>query len=742
MVLTQLASANLEGLCSKEQLELLNTVDSLRSQGVSHYISLPQIIVCGDQSSGKSSVLEAISGVSFPVQSGLCTRFPTELILRKATHSAVKVSIIPHRKDEDSSSDFYEQLDTLQQLPELIENAKAYMGIKTLGKAFSNDVLRIEISGPDRPHLTIVDLPGLIHSETKNQSASDVSLITDIVKSFMAKQRSIILAVISAKNDYANQIVLKLARDTDPKGLRTLGIITKPDTLAPGSGSEKTYISLAKNMDIEFRLGWHILRNRDTDADKWTLAQRDAHEKEFFSNSAWSDLPSSCLGIAPLRSRLSKLLLHQIASELPSLMDDITCEIDLCETALRRYGLPRTSPQEQRIYLIQISQSFQALVQAAIDGTYTDPFFSDSKSASGYEKRIRAVIQNLSREFATDMAQNGRYYRIVDSDEKSTEPEKYVLLTRTEFVNKVVDMMVHRRGRELPNSFSPAIVTDLFREQSKLWEPIVKRHIGKVWDAARLFLNYLVSHISDAETQEAITEAVVKPKLHAILDSLHDKAAVLLRPYRNDHPITYNSDFSDALQKIRLTRQSSQLDEVLRKYFPRASLDSSSTYVDHNVNFAGLKRELVQNIEPDLYRWSASEVLDSAEAYYEIAFKRLIDEISIQVIETELVAEIREILSPLAVAQMEDDDMAAIVGEKEEVCVKRKKLELKLKLLKEGAQTCKKFSGFRVLEFKDDSEDDGTLETTTGADNSAKPVPTRQYMKKKKNKAPLAPKAA
>jgi uncharacterized Fe-S cluster-containing radical SAM superfamily enzyme len=71
--------------------------------------------------------------------------------------------------------------------------------------------------------------------------------------------------------------------------------------------------------------------------------------------------------------------------------------------------------------------------------------------------------------------------------------------------------------------------------------------------------------------------------------------------------------------------------------------------------------------------------------------------VSIQVIETGLIREIREILSPLVVAQMNEDDMAAIVGEKEEIRTARKNLEGKLKLLNEGAQTCKKFSGFQVL---------------------------------------------
>jgi Dynamin family len=76
----------------------------------------------------------------------------------------------------------------------------------------------------------------------------------------MGNKRSIILAVVSAKDDYANQIVTKLARDVDLKGLRTLGIITKPDTLHVGSESEKSFFSLANNENVVFRLGWHVLK--------------------------------------------------------------------------------------------------------------------------------------------------------------------------------------------------------------------------------------------------------------------------------------------------------------------------------------------------------------------------------------------------------------------------------------------------------------------------------------------------
>ena len=94
----------------------------------------------------------------------------------------------------------------------------------------------------------------LIHSETKQQSVSDVELVQEVVQSYMKESRSIILAMISAKNDYANQIVLKLARAADKKNNRTMNVITKFDTLIADFESEAMYVFFAKNQNVEFRL--------------------------------------------------------------------------------------------------------------------------------------------------------------------------------------------------------------------------------------------------------------------------------------------------------------------------------------------------------------------------------------------------------------------------------------------------------------------------------------------------------
>jgi hypothetical protein len=103
---------------------------------------------------------------------------------------------------------FRHEVTSLEDFVTLFEQAKDAMGLLSVGaNAFTEDILRVEISGPTQPQLTIVDLPGLIHSHNKHQTEHDVELVTSLVAKYMANPRSIILAVVSAKNDFPNQIV-------------------------------------------------------------------------------------------------------------------------------------------------------------------------------------------------------------------------------------------------------------------------------------------------------------------------------------------------------------------------------------------------------------------------------------------------------------------------------------------------------------------------------------------------------
>ncbi|KAI1076934.1 dynamin family protein [Whalleya microplaca] len=669
----QANTKTLNELCSEDQLELLKAIDRLRLQGIDHYISLPQIIVCGDQSSGKSSVLEAISGVLFPVKSNLCTRFPTELVLRRSDQTDVTVSIVPHSSlglsEQKRLSSFRKKLDGFEGFPQLVEEAQAAMGISTHGKAFSKDLLRIEITGADRPHLTIIDLPGLIHSETKQQSAADVGLVREVVEAYMKQRRSIVLAVVSAKNDYANQVVLKLARDVDKKGARTMGVITKPDTLIPGSGSEADYISLAQNQEVQFDLGWHVLKNLDSETQKGPslLGHRNSEEADFFSGGIWEQLPSSSLGINQLRNRLSSVLLRQIALELPSLICEIGFKLDGSSEQLQKLGEPHSTFEEQRLQLLQISQDFQSVVKNSINGIYNDALFSEAESEEGYSQRIRAVIQNLNKQFADELAQWGHKREISDTELAAADDdhEGPLFITRLKFVDHVQNLMQRSRGRELPGIFNSMITAELFHDQSAPWEIVARNHISRAWAAAKAFLKSIIEHVAHPSIKNALFQRVFEPALNNLLTVVNTKTTELLGSHRQIHPITYDQQYSEAIRSISDNQRKDRTEE-------------------------------------DVERVAACKALDCMHAYYGVSMKRFVDDVAVEVIERELLSVLPEIFSPVAVFTMPIILVGQIAGESQQSLARRKELTTQIEVLRNGSNTCKRFVDVRLGEDTND----------------------------------------
>ncbi|EGO58731.1 hypothetical protein NEUTE1DRAFT_78113 [Neurospora tetrasperma FGSC 2508] len=705
-------SGALSKLCSKDQQELLDAIDRLRLEGINNYVSLPQIIVCGDQSSGKSSVLEAISGVAFPIKANLCTRFPTEVVLRRTLDISAHVSIVPHEDanatEQKALFAFKEKMTSFDHLPDIIEKAKNYMGISTTqGKAFSNHRLRVEITGPDRPHLTIVDLPGLIHSETKNQTAADVQLIQNVVRSYMNESRSIILAVVSAKNDFANQVVLKLARAADPPGHRTLGIITKPDALHPGSESEKQYVDLAKNQEVEFRLGWHVLRNKDSDKEAKNVVDRDTMEQQFFTQGAWTELPLAHLGIDKLRERLSKVLLKQIASELPNVMEEIEAKFEACNAQIQKLGDPRAKEAEQRLYMYTLSQSFQSLVKAAVDGTYNHDFFKDAKTDTGYRQRIRAVVQTLNERFADEIASRGHHYAI-ETYHSRVVGDKMVLISEEKFIEHIECLLKRTKGRELPGTFNPMIVSDLFLEQARPWGDLAREHVQRAWEAANQFFDLIIAHIADASTLKTLKKEIFGPFMDEILADMMEKASELLIPHQSGHPITYNQSFTDALHTAREEQSKKRLEKAVRSFFGNQCTETdihhptngycsncrknSSGHSGTNIKeFVDALARTEQNPE----RFAAQEALSCLNAYYTVAMKRFIDDVAAQVIEDKLIDPLESILSPVSIFGMDSKQIAIIAGESEDSRIEREQLNKQLTVLQKGMDTCKRFTGMK-----------------------------------------------
>lgn len=442
---------------SENHRDLLDIVDKLRSRGVSHYVDLPQIIVCGSQSSGKSATLEALSGISFPTAEGLCTRFATELILRRGDRTEISVHIHPAagrtEKERINLAAFAPKTTDRDNVGKIIEAAKVAMGLTGEGaKIFSTDILRIELVSPDQPNLTIVDLPGLFGASDKNQSDADSTVVHKLVTTYMQQRRSIILAVVAADNAFANQPVTKLARDIDPSGTRTLGLLTKPDKVDKGSDTEKYYLELAQNRNVVLTLGWHVLRNKGFDTLDDTHEQRAQREAAFFKDSAWGILEPEQLGAENLQRRLREILWDKIRQGLPGVKTDVQRGIHDCQVKLAQLGSARDSRKEKQKYLMSISSRLTKLMQAAIDGVYANQFFeSYPGQKDAFERRLRANVQKILTNYSEKMTADGHALEVVEDDLDPQRASNFV--HRSGYLRTVKSLMEKCRGRELPGTY-------------------------------------------------------------------------------------------------------------------------------------------------------------------------------------------------------------------------------------------------------------------------------------------------
>jgi len=604
-------------LQSKDYRELLDVIDKLRSKGIGRYVDLPEIIVCGDQSAGKSSVLEAISGMSFPTKDNLCTRFPTELVLRRAPKAIVKVSI---NADAERSAEERERLSRFcyeddaasLDLGLVTEKAKEEMGLSQT-KVFCTDALHVELCGPTQPHLTLVDLPGLFHAGNTDQSETDAATVGDMVQSYMNRPRSIILAVVSAKNDFNLQAVTKIARKLDPKGVRTMGIITKPDTLDLGSDSEMAYIKLAQNRDVVFRLGWHVLINRDYARRNTSNAERDEFEEQFFMSGSWQSVDPMSLGVKSLRPRLSNVLKEQILRQLPHLLQDVKSGIDDCQSRLQRLGTERQTFETQRRYLLQVSRKFSTLMTAAVDGFYKDAFFGSAKTESGYQNRLRAVVQNTLTKFKDEMQAKGQMRTIVEAlPNQGPLGDGEVL--RSQYIEEVKDLVRKSRGCELPGTFNPLIIGELFSEQCQPWEGIAAAAKDSVMEAVYRTVRAILGHVAVAETAGGIVQLIGRglDDLRTVMDQ---QIRSLLAPHLHGHPITYNQSLLDNVQEVQDKRRRAGLEKVLVKLFgSKGPLQK----FDEIVSPLALLDLLVEHEKVDMESYASELAVDYMQAYYKV----------------------------------------------------------------------------------------------------------------------------
>lgn len=418
-------------LLSEYQTDLLDNLHSLRTLGLT--IPSTQIVVCGHWSIGKSSVLETLSGIPFPSQDRFRSQFVTEIVFRRSSEEKITISVIPSNRRWNVQYN----ITRLEDFPGWYENVRNAMGSIDTGKSDSKDILRIEICGCNQLPFTIIDLPAPTPSDD-SQPSRHVQLVSNLASSYLENPRTIILAIISATQSINSWAIPGLIQQVDPDFRSTLGIVTEPGKLVRDSQVEQEFLALAKNEIFKLGLGWHIVQSFESSSEngqKETLETRDIQEMSYFRESNFSILPSHAVGNHALRSHLSKAIFQNIQLELPKLISEVENRISARKTALDRPSPSRKTPFEQQLFLIQLSQSFQSICQAAIMGDYSHDFFRLDENA---DRRLSANLMHKHFEFAEQLQKFGSSWYIVDtvSDDPRSKTRAEVIKDATSRLSK------------------------------------------------------------------------------------------------------------------------------------------------------------------------------------------------------------------------------------------------------------------------------------------------------------------
>lgn len=334
------------GISDPALIKLVNKLqDVFATVGVNNPIDLPQIVVVGSQSSGKSSVLENIVGRDFlPRGSGIVTRRPLVLqLINRAPSQAngVNEELLDSTDKAANPDEWGEFLHVPGQKfydfnkirDEISRETEAKVGRNA---GISPAPINLRIYSPNVLTLTLVDLPGLTRVPVGDQPRDIERQIRDMIVKYIQKTNAIILAVTAANIDLANSDGLKLAREVDPEGQRTIGVLTKVDLMDEGTD----VVDILAGRIIPLRLGYVPVVNRgqrDIDNKKPINQSLEAEKNFFEEHKAYRNKSSYC-GTPYLARKLNLILMMHIKQTLPDIKARISSSLQKYTGELNSLG--------------------------------------------------------------------------------------------------------------------------------------------------------------------------------------------------------------------------------------------------------------------------------------------------------------------------------------------------------------------------------------------------------------------
>ncbi|KAF8865045.1 P-loop containing nucleoside triphosphate hydrolase protein [Acephala macrosclerotiorum] len=680
-----------ENLSNDSIREKLDFIEHLHAIGVSKYVDLPQLVVVGDQSCGKSSVLQAITRLPFPVDDRMCTRFPTEVSLQKAVGAPSVSAAVKKANGTLEQLDIPESTVFSTDSPEFGTTFQRMLGLaqrEILGNTgpedLSEDTLQVTVRGEDQPNLTIVDIPGLV-------SATHCAFETanSLVNKYIENPRSIVL-MVAHPGDPGTQDVFQKLRNIPDRQNRVIGVITKCDRKQ--EGAEDWILDTIRNEQVpenQFWLanGWFGLRNRLPNERGANNRERDRNEAHFFRQSTWTSIGQpSRLGIGNLTKALTEMHNDHVTRSIPDLIPDIEQKLAECQLNLAKLGIPRATNREQRDCMVEIATKFSQLSLDALDGNYHRiPDGQSAKIRMNVQECLKAFDSKMSKEYSSVMP------KMDDDVLTSLRPCTWrtSLLGSSEDVGEDVTVlqeigtvMDNNRGVELTDEINSNVMRILYRDKTKHWQQmasnLLRAVINEIKNCMRILLEDCTSEI---ELQDAITfwlsaclDTAAK-SAHEELDRLCSEISFVWT-INSAYLKTVGRNYTGCINAMTEALVNLSTDDVL-----------SQSKKEREV-----KSWLASNRDVD----AALNVFARLDAYYRTSEARFIDNVGIQVVERHLLGPSSPLrmFRPIHINKMADEEpekLKSIAGEREDKEIERKEINDEKRSLEQALETAKTY---------------------------------------------------
>ncbi|XP_049935890.1 dynamin-related protein 4C-like [Nymphaea colorata] len=421
---------------------LLDAVDRLRRLNVmKEGIQLPTIVVVGDQSSGKSSVLESLAGISLPRGQGICTRVP--LIMRLQNHQQEDPELTLEYQGKSVRSSEEDIADDIVVATEEVAGD---------GKSISNTPLTLVVRKRGMPDLTMIDLPGITRVPVHGQPEDIYEQIAGLIMEYISPNESIILNVLSATVDFPTCESIRMSQRVDKTGERTLAVVTKVDKSPEGLLEKVT------SDDVNIGLGYVCVRNRVGDGESYAEARRTEAEL-FRSHPLLSKIDKSIVGVPVLAQRLTQIQASILAKCLPDIVTKVNDKLNQNMAELNE--LPKC--------LSTVSDAMAAFMKIV---------------GASKESLRKIILRGEYEEFpdAEDMHCTGRLAKMLDeyaNDLRTKYPDEGLL--QSNFLVEEMRVLVESQGMCLPNFLPRVAFLFLLREKVRRVSNSPTQFINKVW---------------------------------------------------------------------------------------------------------------------------------------------------------------------------------------------------------------------------------------------------------------------